>query len=189
MRRWWTRNFRKPAPAEVDQELQFHMDELVREKVAQGLSPDRARREAILEFGGSESIKEDLRDVHRLPVLDAMSAHIRHACRSLRAAPAFSLTVVATLTLGIGANTVVFSAINAVLLRPLPYPNADRLVVLHEYRAKHKNPESPVAPVRLEDWNRLNSTFQALSGYYTEDTTDSAGGRYADDPGNGAPPG
>ena len=189
MRRWWKRNFQKPAPAEVDQELQFHMDELVREKVAQGLSPDRARREAILEFGGSESVKEDLRDVHRLPVLDAMLAHIRHACRSLRAAPSFSLTVIATLTLGIGANTVVFSAINAVLLRPLPYPNADRLVVLHEYQSKHKNPERPVAPVRLEDWNRLNGTFQALSGYYTEDTTDSAGGRYADDPGNGAPPG
>lgn len=170
MRRW-----RKPKPPELDNEVQFHIEALTEEKLAQGLTPEEARREAVLEFGGTEQIKEELRDVHRLPFVDAMVTRTRYAWRVLRGSPAFSLTVIATLALGIGANTAVFSAIDAVLLRPLPYPNPDRLVVLHEYRAKQERPESLLAPLRLEDWNRLNSSFQAISGYLTEDTVDASG--------------
>jgi predicted permease len=182
MMRWWRRRFRKPISGELDHELQFHIEALVDEKLAQGLTPEQARREANLEFGGRESIKEDLRDVHRIPILDAMLANLKYAWRSLRAAPSFAITVIATLTLGIGANTAVFSAIDAVLLRPLPYPNADRLLVLHEYRAKRKTPRSFIAPTRLENWQQLNNTFTAITGYYTEDTTDSTGGSAADRP-------
>jgi hypothetical protein len=165
--RSWLRAFQKPKPPELDNELQFHVAELVEEKIARGLSPEQARREAVLEFGGPEQIKEELRDVHRIPVVDALLTEMRYAWRVLRGSPSFSLTVIATLALGIGANTAVFSAIDAVLLRPLPYPNPDRLVVLHEYRSKQERPETFLAPPRLEDWNRLNSTFQAISGYMT----------------------
>jgi putative ABC transport system permease protein len=179
--RLWRRPFRKPVPTELDTELQFHFEELVREKLSQGLGTQQARREAALEFGGVEQLKEELRDVHRVPVLDALLTHLRYAFRALRSAPSFSLTVTATLALGIGANTAVFSAIDAVLLRPLPYPDPDRLMILHEYRVKQKNPETFVAPVRLEDWNRLNSVFQAISGYYTEDTTDTTSGFYVEE--------
>src|SRR6185312_8508534 len=70
-----------------------------------------------------------------------------------------------------GGNTAVFSAIDAVLLRPLPYPDANRLMVLHEYRTRLKTPESLVAPVRLEDWNRLSSAFRSITGYYEQDAT------------------
>ena len=180
--------FRKPTRNELDNELQFHLEELVQEKISQGLPPDRARREAILDFGGTVGIKEELRDVYRIPVIDAVLTHLRYAFRAVCAMPSFSLTVIATLTLGIGANTAVFSAIDAVLLRPLPYPNSDRLVVLHEYLLKQKNPESFVAPVRLEDWNRLNGTFEAISGYYTEDTTDATSGYYAEEAGHAPGP-
>ena len=178
--RFWKRP-RKPAASEFDQELQFHIDQLAQEKIRQGIPPAQALREAKLDFGGTENFKEELRDVHRIPVLDSMGTRLRYALRSLRATPTFSLAVIITLTLGIGANTAVFSAIDAVLLRPLPYPDSDRLFVLKEYRVKTKNPEGFVAPVRLEDWNRLNTTFQAISGYYTEDSTDSASGYYAED--------
>jgi putative ABC transport system permease protein len=171
----WLRAFRKPKPPELDNELQFHIEALVEEKIAQGLSRARARREAVLEFGGPEQIKEELRDVHRIPVVDALLTQTRYAWRVLRRSPSFSLTVIATLALGIGANTAVFSAIDAVLLRPLPYPNPDRLVVLHEYRSKQERPETFLAPARLEDWNRLNGTFQAISGFMTEDTVDASG--------------
>lgn len=167
--------WRKPKPPELDSELQFHIDGLVREKIEQGLTPEQARREAALEFGGTEQIKEELRDVHRIPLVDAVLTHTTYAWRVLRGAPSFSLTVIATLALGIGANTAVFSAIDAVLLRPLPYPNPDRIVVLREYRTKRERPETFLAPVRLEDWNRLNNSFQAISGYFTEDTVDASG--------------
>lgn len=186
--RFWPR--RKPASDELDKELQFHIEQLAQEKIREGVPAAQALREARLEFGGTENFKEELRDVHRVPIFDAVRTHLRYAFRSLRATPSFSLTVIITLTLGIGANTAVFSAIDAVLLRPLPYPNADRLMVLKEYRAKQKNPENFVAATRLEDWNRLNSTFQAICGYYTEDTTDSTSGYYAEDSKDttGAPP-
>jgi putative ABC transport system permease protein len=187
--RFWKRHT-KPAASEFDNEIQFHLEQVAQEKIRQGIDPAQAMREAKLDFGGTENFKEELRDVHRIPVFDALRTHVRFALRTLRAAPSFSLTVIITLTLGIGANTAVFSAIDAVLLRPLPYPNAERLLVLKEYRAKQKNPEGFVAPVRLEDWNRLNSTFQAICGYYTEDTTDSTSGYYAEDSKDttGAPP-
>jgi predicted permease len=167
---------KRPRPEDFDREIQFHIEQLTQEKIALGIPPAQALREAKIEFGGQQSVKEDLRDVHRIPVFDAIRTHLRYAMRALRGSPSFSLTVIATLTLGIGANTAVFSAIDAVLLRPLPFPNAERLVVLKEYHGKQKNPESPVAPLRVEDWNRLNTTFQGIAGYYTEDTTDSGSG-------------
>jgi len=78
-----------------------------------------------------------------------------------------------TLALGIGANSAVFSAIDAVLLRPLPFPNADQLMSLRH--STPKNPATFLAPVRLEEWNRMNSTFQAISGYYTQDESEISG--------------
>ncbi|HLK21295.1 MAG TPA: ABC transporter permease [Bryobacteraceae bacterium] len=169
--RWW----KKPKSPELDHEVRFHIDALTEEKIEQGMTREQARREAVIEFGGTEQIKEELRDVHRLPLIDALVTRTRYAWRVLCGSPSFSLTVIATLALGIGANTAVFSAIDAVLLRPLPYPHPDRLVLLHEYRAKQGRPETFLAPSRLEDWNRWNSSFQAISGYYTEDTVDASG--------------
>lgn len=99
---------------------------------------------------------------------------LRLALRSLAKTPVFTITAVLTLALGIGANSAVFSAIDAVLLRPLPFPDADQLVQLDQI-----NPKVPrntfVAPVRLTDWARLNSTFQAISGFYNEDTSELSG--------------
>ncbi len=99
--------------------------------------------------------------------------NVRHAIRSLLRAPGFTLTVVLTLGIGIGANSAVFSALNAILLRPLPLPDADRLVALGQDRERVAL--SNIGPVRLEDWNARNSTFQALTGYYSEDVSDTSG--------------
>src|SRR5262249_20699681 len=93
--------------------------------------------------------------------------------RTLLKTPSFSATVVVTLALGIGANSAVFSAIDAILLRPLPYPEADRLVDLRQHNLKSS--ETNIAPARLEDWSRLNTTFDAISGYYAEDDSETSG--------------
>jgi putative ABC transport system permease protein len=105
--------------------------------------------------------------------LDGLLRNIRYAIRSLARAPGFTTTVVLTLALGIGGNTVVFSSIDAVLLKPLPFPNGDRLVLLRQTQARSS--ESNIAPVRLEDWRRLNSTFDAITGYYMEDVSETSG--------------
>lgn len=105
--------------------------------------------------------------------LDRVAANVRYAVRQLRTRPGFAALVVLTLGLGIGANGAVFSAVNAVLLRPLPFPNGDRLV-----RVQQETPKTPVtltSPARLADWARLNHTFVALTGYYTEDVSETSG--------------
>src|SRR5690349_5433619 len=99
--------------------------------------------------------------------------NVRLALRSLAKTPGFTATVVLTLALGIGANSAVFSAIDAVLLRPLPFPDSDQLMLLEQKRPKVS--QTFVAPVRLMDWGRLNSTFQGISGYYNEDASETSG--------------
>src|SRR6266403_2265561 len=173
---WWKSLFRKRAlEAQLSSEVRFHIDELTDANIAAGMSPMEARRRAVLEFGGGEQIKEELRDVHRVPVIESAIANLKSAFRFIRKSPSFSMTVILTLALGIGANSAVFSAIDAILLRPLPFPNGDQLMELRQYNPKTNSPRTRLAPVRLEDWNRMNSTFQAITGYYTEDDSETSG--------------
>ena len=160
---------------ELDSEIGFHLESVVQEKIAAGIAPEAARREALIEFGGSEQIKEECRHVHRIVSVENTLSNLKSAVRFIRKSPGFSLTVVLTLALGIGANSAVFSAIDAILLRPLPFPDANELVVLHQYNHTRKNPQSPLAPVRLEEWNKYNSTFQAIAGWYTENVSEISG--------------
>jgi len=102
-----------------------------------------------------------------------MLQNIRVAVRSLARTPAFTMAVVLTLALGIGANSAVFSAIDAVLLKPLPFPESERLVRIQQHNARVAEPG--VAPVRLLDWARMNSTFQTITGYYTQDGAETSG--------------
>ncbi len=173
---WWKSLFPKRASdAQMNSELRFHIDELTDENIAAGMPSEEARRHAILEFGGQEKFKEEVRDVYRIRLLDATVANLKSAVRFIRKSPTFSATVILTLALAIGANSAVFSAIDAILLKPLPFPDADQLMRVDQYNPKSKSPLHLVAPIRLEDWNHLNSTFQALTGYYTEDVSESTG--------------
>lgn len=172
----WKFPFRKRTlDPQYDSELRFHIEKLTDENIAAGMTPEEARRRAVLEFGGAEQIKEELRDVQRIPVLETALRNFRWALRFVRKSPSFSIVVILTLALGIGANSAVFSAIDAVLLRPLPYPEGDRLMELQQVNQKVQRPQTRLAPPRLEDWNRLNSTFEAITGYYTEDDSETSG--------------
>src|SRR5205085_12704242 len=123
-----------------------------------------------LRFGNYSAQIERTRDMDINERLEAIARNLRHAARALAKTPGFTATVMVTLALGIGANSAVFSAINAVLLRPLPFPQGDQLVSLGQ--STPKVPQPFVAPVRLEDWNRMNSTFQAISGWYAQDDSE-----------------
>lgn len=105
--------------------------------------------------------------------MDTLLRNVRYAARVLARTPGFTLTVILTLALGIGANSIVFSAIDSILLTPLPFPEADRLVAVQESR--QSTPTSNVAPVRLEEWNEQSSTFEAITGYYREDVSETSG--------------
>jgi putative ABC transport system permease protein len=157
----------------LERELSFHVTERTEELQESGLSQAEATRTARVQFGSFNGQMERTRDMDINAWLESMVRNLRYALRSLAKTPAFTMTVVLTLALGIGANSAVFSAIYAVLLRPLPFPNGDRLVKLAQ--SQPKIPQPFVAPIRLEDWNRLNSTFTAISGYYSEDISESSG--------------
>jgi putative ABC transport system permease protein len=97
--------------------------------------------------------------------IDAGWRSLRHATRALVRTPGFTLVAVLTLALGIGATSAVLSAVDAILLRPLPFPESQQLMRVSQ--ATDLSVNTVIAPVRLEDWNRLNSTFTAISGWYT----------------------
>jgi len=160
---------------ELESEIGFHLDAVIREKMAAGVPAEAARREALIEFGGAEQTKEDCRQVHRVASIENTWSNLKSAARFLRKSPGFSLTVILTLALGIGANSAVFSAIDTILLRPLPFADANELVVLHQHNRTRKNPRGLLAPRRLEEWNKQNSTLQAISGWYTENVSESSG--------------
>ncbi len=160
---------------EFDRELQFHLDEATRENISRGMTPEEARRRAMLQFGGKEQTTQELRDVHLVGLLERTLANLKSGFRLIRTAPGFATAVILTLALGIGANSAVFSAINAVLLRPLPFPHGDDLMLVRQMDNRQRDRTSFVAPLRLEDWNRMNSTFQAITGYYTEDDSETSG--------------
>jgi putative ABC transport system permease protein len=168
-----TKDLHPPGPQQsVDPEIAHHIDSLTADFVAQGFAPEEARRRALVEFGGREQVRQSVREVHTSAFADAVAFQAKAAWRFLRKSPAFSLAVILTLALAIGANTAVFSAIDAVVLRALPFPNGDQLAVLYQHDIQARNANRFVAPQRLEDWNRLNSTFQSISGYYTDDLSE-----------------
>ncbi len=159
----------------LDREIGFHLEELTRTNMERGMTPEEARRRARIAFGAGDQIQQQVREVHASAIWEAAANAAKSAFRFFRKSPSFSLAILLTLALGIGANTAVFSAIDAILLRPLPFPQGNRLVALAQYDSKNKDPESNTAPLRLEDWNKGNRTFEAISGYYTEDVSETSG--------------
>jgi predicted permease len=121
---------RQHAERSLSAELESYVEERIAKGIAAGVPPAESRRRVLAELGGVESLKEEVRDAWLGRGIESTLQDLRYACRTLRRSPAFTLVVVATLALGIGANLTMFSLLRSVLWRPLPYPQSDRIVSL-----------------------------------------------------------
>jgi predicted permease len=130
---WWHRLWsRKQMEEQLEKELQFHLDQHMNDLIAQGHDPEEARHQARLTLGGPEQVKEECRDARGTRWIEDLFQDVRYALRTLRQKPGFTAVALLTLALGSGATTVMFTVINGVLLKPFPYPDANRLVSLQE---------------------------------------------------------
>ncbi len=145
---------------ELDEELRFHLDMETARHLKRGLSPAAARREALRTFGGVEKVKEQCRELRVTRWLEDLVRDVRYGVRTLLRNPGFATVVVLTLALGIGANTAIFSVVNGVLLRPLPYEEGDRLVRLGQQAPKAGLESIGVSPLEMADYG----TSPSLAG-------------------------
>jgi putative ABC transport system permease protein len=154
--------------AEMDEELRSHFENHVEKLVASGLSREEALRRARIEFGGYEQLKEDCRDVRGVNLIETVHQDVGYALRMLRGSPGFTAVAILTLALGIGANTAIFSVIDSVLLRPLPYQNPAGIVMVWENNSQHPNPHNTVSPPDFLDWQSRNSVFAEMSALFDQ---------------------
>jgi putative ABC transport system permease protein len=163
-RKFWirfiTRLRRRDVENEMDDELRFHLDMQIEKNIERGMNNPEARRQAMLQFGGLPQVKEECRDARIVRWLDETQRDLRYAFQSLRRKPGFTATVTLTLALGIGVNTAIFSVVNCVLLRPLPYRNAERLVTLLRHTERNRDLISFTSPADLEDFKSRSDVFE-----------------------------
>ena len=145
----------------LEEELGSHFDMLVEQNAARGLAPEEARRHARLELGGSDQIKESVREQRGLPLLESVASDLRYGARMLRKSPGFTIVAILTLALGIGANTALFSIVNGVLLNPLPYSNPDRLITIHESKPNFRT--GSISYPNFLDWQKENHSLSAMA--------------------------
>jgi hypothetical protein len=163
LRAFWRNIFkREHANEDLDEEVRGYLEMTAAEKVRCGMAPEEALREARRELGGMEQVKQNVRDIRTGVSMDTVMQDVRYAVRTLSRNPAFSLVVVLTLALGIGANTAIFTIVNGVLLKPLPYPEPDRLLMLWESSLTDRN-LGTVAPPNFYDWREQSHSFEKMA--------------------------
>jgi putative ABC transport system permease protein len=169
---------RRDPLGDLEDDIRDHLDREMQALVDRGMSPEAARTAARRKFGNVALTMEDTRAVWIPCWFDQLVQDLRYALRLIRRNPGFTAAIVLTLAVGIGMNTAVFSVVNAVLLRPLPYTDADHLVMLWEdvRLPSYQNPRNSTSPGNFDDWRRGNATFEAMAAIRPRAWTLSTGG-------------
>jgi len=149
---------------EFESNLQLHVDDLVRT----GMSPDEARRQAMIKFGGLEATKESVRETTRFLWIEHVLHDTRFAVRVLGRNPGFATTAILSLALGIGCSVAIYTVADNLLLRPLPYPEASRLVMVWETSAVTHEQHNVASPANYFDWKTQNTVFSEMAGFFDE---------------------
>lgn len=151
---------------ELDQELRGYVDEIAARKIAAGVDPVRARRQAAMEVGGLDGVKEAVRDVRIGRVVEETVRDIGYAWRMLRRSPGFTTAAILTLALGVGANTAIFSVVHALLIAPLPYADPSRLVFVWADQAAEGYPRAPLSGPELIDLDTRSALFEGFGAIW-----------------------
>ncbi len=163
---WFRR--RRQREQELDEEIRSHLAMAIRERIEQGEDPAEAEANARREFGNATLVKEVTREMWGWSWLESLIQDLRYGLRQLRRSSGFTAVAVITLALGIGANTAIFSVVNGILLRPLPYPEPTRLVSVQEHGEQFG---SPTSYPDFFDWRTQNDVFSSIASYRVQDFT------------------
>src|ERR1700734_851836 len=174
MRQWWSKikrglGRRRNLTDELQQEMEAHLQFLIDENLERGVLLEEARALARREFGNAAIVRERSYQSWQFPSFESLIQDIRYAMRGIVRAPVFSFIVILTLAVGVGANTAIFSAVYAVLLKPLPFPSGERLVWLGESSAKASG--ISVTWINFEHWRMENRSFESMAAFQKADLT------------------
>jgi predicted permease len=151
------------ANTELQQEFQFHLDRQVAENIARGMSPVEARYAALRTFGNPALLRDQTRVTWGWTVLESLARDLRYSVRALIRTPGFAIIAVLVMGLGIGANVALFTVVRGVLLRPLPFRNPDRLMMLYEHTDDGLFAYNGVSPGVFTEWQKQNHSFEQLA--------------------------
>lgn len=170
MRAWWSKlrcmlTGRRALAEDLDAEIASQLEFEIQENLARGMPPEEARAAARRHAGNLTLIQERAREAWSFPAFETTLQDVRYGLRGIRRSPAFAAVVILTLALGIGATTAIFSVVNTVLLRPLPYPSAERLVYMGESDPKAEG--IGVTWVNYQHWRKENHSFEEMAGFRT----------------------
>src|SRR5262245_44005068 len=158
---------RRKLERELEEEIRSHLEMQIEDNLRQGMGPEDARRVARLRFGGVEQVKEAYRDKSRLGWIESLWQDLRYGVRMLLKKPSFSLIAIFTLALGIGANTAIFSVVDSVLLKPLPYPHPEELLAVRLTAQGLGNKDLPISDSAYFIFREQSSAFQDIGLYNT----------------------
>jgi putative ABC transport system permease protein len=156
---------RERLDRDIEEELRFHLEMRAQDNVASGMTPEEAMRDARRRFGRLGRVKEICHEIRGVGFMETLWQDLRYGMRVLRKNPGFTTVAVMTLALGIGANTAIFSIVNTVILRPLPYKEPDRIMYLQGSNTQRELTQNPVSPPDFLDWRAQSRSFSEMAAF------------------------